>query len=109
MFGPRGRRRALAGAGAGIGRLDLERSSAHDLDAVHEDRALQQLDPAPRADYFGLDLEWADRYGTEKLVGDASQAQPVRRRESLERPHQQRRRGAAVLGRSDPTARAQAE
>ena len=60
------------------------------------DRALEQLHPAARAGDLGLDLYRADRDGAQQLVGHASQAQPIRSGQSLERPHEQRGGGAAV-------------
>ena len=87
----------LGGAArAGIGALDLERPRPHYFDPAREDRTLEQLDAAPRASDLGLDLDRSNRDRAKQLIGHPSQAQALRRGESLERPHEQRGRGAAV-------------
>ena len=96
MFGPRGRRGAFAVAGAGVGGLDLEGSSAYDLDAVHGDRGLQQLHTAAGTGDFGVYLERADGYRPHELVRHASKPETLRGGQLLEGANEQGRRRAAV-------------
>ena len=102
-----------------IGALDLQRPRAHDLEpAGGADGGLQELDATPGAHHLRAHLELSERHRSQELVGDAADREPLTcrpagrsasglavpgraravRLQVLERAHQQRRRGAAVLG-----------
>jgi hypothetical protein len=102
-LGPLGRLRRRCWD-VGIDPGDSKRASADDLDAVRRaDRALEQLHALSGPDDGRVDLQTPERHGPQKLVRDARQRQPGTI-EPLELPHQQRGRGAAVLGARVPRA-----